>query len=78
MQRFTWVPPEQGYKVVSVIERSLEQAKAKVAFHVRERIRVWDIVACEYYGMNETNDFPFDKHMLAVTPIDDIYEHTRS
>lgn len=78
MKRYTWVPPEQGYKVVSVVSDSEERAKSTIAFHVRERIRAWDITACEYYGMNYTNEFPFDRHNLVIGDPNTVYEHFRS
>jgi hypothetical protein len=78
MQRYTWVPPAQGYKVVSVVSDSEERAKSTIAFHVRERIRAWNIAACEYYGMNDTNEFPFDRHELVVSGANEVYEHQHS
>jgi hypothetical protein len=68
----------QGYKVVSVIERDEDRAKDKVRMYVRTRIREWEITACEYYGMDATDDFPFETHRLVVSDPNEVYEHLHS
>jgi len=78
MQRYTWIPPEQGYNSVSVIEHNEDYAKGKILRHVRSRVDEHKMNACEYYALSEDGEFAFDKHRLVVSDPGEVYEHMRA